>query len=446
MASAIYYGKSDSSANSEIKVVEVYGFTTGENGVNSLNKGDLLVVLFNAGNTNSNPRLTLRNGDSNQDINIGSDQGIEIKVKAIDISLSGAWSSGETKIFVYTADANDIYYFEMIGSVLGDANVYGNVKVVGANGQADGNIALSPNGARAIMDEAEGLSLQWTSNVGTNRQLGTLALSKNNEPISSIPLYYPTIEIPTIENTRQIWNQGPKPGGSADNNKYGVGWPFLTRNIPANVTFYSSSTGGIAQGQIGLFIGDKAGDNVDNYTIVNPFLVIELVDANGNTNIFGRKNLTLQAAQDGMIITGGTNEAGRKGDMKVQGTLEVTRKITARGGFSVTSAAGTKSDINNLDVLGTLYERGHMVPIAHYYLYRGDATNSIRIYDQEMKGMRDPRMICTLQDCPAGTAASVRYVSIETVDHKATGYFTVVLNATVTSVSINYMYYLPKVN
>ena len=407
----IYYGTCAVEANVQIKKVIVPAITTGENGVNQLIAGDLLVVLFKYGNTCDSPKIVIGNGDSTNEITITSDEGIAIKVKAEEISLAEAWVNGETKIFVYTQSiADSTYYFEMIGSVKGDSNIFGNVKVVDDSTVTGSNIAISPIGARTLLTETAGLTLNWDSPFtpgSTNALLGTLSILKGQEIVASgIPIYYPLQEIPTINYTNQLRNNGPKADGTL-NNDVGVGMPFLTKHIPGNVIFYSKDTD-----FIGLQIADRS-----NNTLTNQFLVVELVDARGNTNIFGRNNLTLTAAAGKHVIIGGNDEANRTGNTRINGTLDVANRATFSNGI----AASATSNVTRLAASEWLKVNGHTVPFGRSTIINVTAGDTdCTVVDSDIKNNNLPCVLCTLQDGLVGA----EYVVVSVDNSSFTIHFT----------------------
>lgn len=435
---SIYYGTCPTEASIAVKDVEITSMSN-NNGINNFGEGDILVILFHHTNTIDHPSIRISNTDSNEEISISNDVGVPIKIRASEVSLSEAWVDGETKIFVFTRGQNDVYYFELIGSIKGDANTIGNIKImdwstnIDADDDAAHSIALSPYGAQVMLDQTEGLVLNWNTGFaegGNNELLGELSILKNDKTIAqAIPIYYPTVVIPEINYTNQLWNNGPKKDETL-NNIIGAGNPFLTKYIPGNITFYSKENE-----LLGLQVAD-----INNNTLSNPYLIFEIADASGNTNIFSKGNITLNAAAGCKIIMGATNKNGRVGNTKIQGSLHTVGKLTVNGGFEVTSAAGTFSSINNLNVQGTLQIKGRAVPIAKQQIYDSTVTESVRLFDADIKGMRDPRIICTAQDGSEG----IKRVNVETVDHIATGYFTVYFIQPVSIVSINYMYYPPS--
>ena len=65
---SIYYGTCDTAALTDVKVVVVPSMF-GENGVNPLNEGDLLVVLFSNKNSIVGPKIAISNGDASYTTN-----------------------------------------------------------------------------------------------------------------------------------------------------------------------------------------------------------------------------------------------------------------------------------------------------------------------------------------------------------------------------------------
>ena len=418
---SIYYGTSSTSASEGVKQVVIPALV-GENGINPFNKGDVLIVLFDNANKNSSPSITISNGDSNNEITIFDDPGLIIKVQSNSVSLEDAWTGGETKIFVYTVGQNNEVYFEMIGSVKGDENIFGNIKVVDDPDNRDENTAISPEGATALLGRINDFVLDWDSDFAQGElteELGSLQIFKDGEPISNtIQLYYPIVEIPDINRTSQLTNNGPKSDGTL-NNDIGVGNPFLTKYIPANITFYNVD---------GLSRGIQVADRT-NTTLNNTQLVFEIKDPNSNTNIFGTHNLTLQAKNGGRIITGSNQDNGRNGNMQIRGFLYVGDKnegeswpstggITATG--KITGYNGLKIN-GQVQINGSLILNGRRVMPVRSQIIHIEANQSyLDLTDNDIQP--GAAAIVTLQDTPVGVDRVI--VEAYALDHKMRIYFT----------------------
>ena len=440
---SIYYGTCPTEASVAVKDVEITSMSN-DNGINNFDEGDILVILFHHTNTIDHPSIRISNTDSNEEISISNDVGVPIKVRASEVSLSEAWVDGETKIFVFTRGQNDVYYFELIGSIKGDANTIGNVKImdwstnIDADDDAAHSIALSPYGAQVMLDQTEGLVLNWNTGFaegGNNELLGELSILKNDRTIAqAIPIYYPTVVIPEINYTNQLWNNGPKKDETL-NNTIGAGNPFLTRYIPGNISFYSTGE------HLGLQVVERNGN-----TISNPYLIFEVTDANGNTNIFSKGNITFSAAPktgdtDHFIIMGGTTEGGRVGNTVINGTL----KVNGEANFPVGIKAKATSTMTTLHVSDSLKINNRDVLIGRYHIayFNGNET-AYTIYDEDIAKLKLNRVICTMQDGAVG----VDRVSVDSTNSCFTVHFTRPIPANLPhyphGISFNYICFRPQ--
>lgn len=97
--SRVYYGTCSTAANESEKVVEVLNpvFIDGQNNILDLVIGDVLVVKFDNGNTNSNPVIRLKVKDLNNNISVSADTGLTALIKE-----RYDWAEQEIMSFVYT--------------------------------------------------------------------------------------------------------------------------------------------------------------------------------------------------------------------------------------------------------------------------------------------------------------------------------------------------------
>ena len=416
MASMIYYGVSNTAANVQTKNVAVIGSTASENGVNLMLEGDLLVVLFQNNNTEDSPKLRISNGDSNFNTSVTSDSGVAIKVQSIDISLDGAWAAGETKTFVWTKGAGNVYYFEMLGSVKASNGVFGNVVVVNSDGDPDGSVAISVEGARELLNSATNFTLDWDTSFtsgDSNPVLGTLSLIKDGETLDDVVIRYPAPNIPTYSHTHQFINDGPQ------QTAIDAGNPFLTKYVPDKIYFYGVGS------TTGLHWVER-----ENNTWGTASLIYEMVDGNGNTNIWGHQNLTLNAKSGYTIRLGGTS--GWSGNTSINGTLSVHDLATLSNGLTVSSGTTNlkNTNINNstLNVSGSFVLNGHNVHIGTQVPTAEETpvdSRSVTLYDAVLTSKNLKSIICEIQDGSIG----VDRVSIELGGNGIpTGYFTVHFN------------------
>lgn len=97
--SRVYYGTCPTAASESEKVVEVLNpvFIDGQNNILDLVIGDVLVVKFDNGNTNSNPVIRLKVKDLNNNISVSADTGLTALIKE-----RYDWAEQEIMSFVYT--------------------------------------------------------------------------------------------------------------------------------------------------------------------------------------------------------------------------------------------------------------------------------------------------------------------------------------------------------
>lgn len=182
MASTIYYGKSATEGNEQIKRVQLINSTITES---SLQEGDILIVYFTQGLDTDNPKLVLYIGDINEEISIASDQGKSIYRTGNQPAQEGDWSAGETVTFIYTSNegitsANDNTYYWVITShnVRASSNSYGGVLI-----DADDSSAASIGKTKELINTAaSNNSLKYipTFAAGTETTIGNLYLYSSN--------------------------------------------------------------------------------------------------------------------------------------------------------------------------------------------------------------------------------------------------------------------------
>ncbi len=204
MASTIYYGKSATEGNEQIKRVRLVNSTITEN---SLQEGDILVVYFTEGLNTDNPRLVLYIGDINAEISSTSDQGKSIYRTGGEAAQEGDWAAGETVTFVYTSNesiisANDNTYYWVITShnVRASSDSYGGVLI-----DADDTSATSIAKTKELINTAASNNLleYIPTFAGTSTNIGQLSLysagtDNNNAGVTQVNISMPSFpNIPT---------------------------------------------------------------------------------------------------------------------------------------------------------------------------------------------------------------------------------------------------------
>lgn len=218
----------------------------------NFNKGDLLTVFFANGNSQSNPKLVIYVGDTEQETSTTSDEGKFIKTYDIRANLEEKWEAGETVIFAYTQLSNSqTYYWALV-----------NPQEEEEEEESSTNLTWEPISSE-ILDT-----------------LGTLTCNEASIDITfpletTIRSYIPNIQ--QVERTSQLINNGGPDGG---------GEPFITKYVPEDLYFNNSR---------GLSYVDS-NDNVHPYIILNDELnrlVIGDNSENSALNNIYLKNATI---------------------------------------------------------------------------------------------------------------------------------------------------------
>lgn len=385
MAGKIFYGTSETAAGTAKKAVNIINWATEkevtirqgsgddenvtiiDQAEGELTIGDILVVLFTNGNTSSSVELSLGNGTISNEVSVTNDAGIPVRSYAVDgASLAGAWATGEAKIFVLAEGKNDENYFEMLGSIKGDNSNFGNVKITDqVSDKADpaSNLTLSPSGVKSYVDNMTNLSLGWYG-VQSGSALGELSLKRDGKDLGKITINYPTVNVPTISSTNQILNDGPKSDPSnKDNNKYGVGNPFLTKNVPNRICFYKSAAGNPDYNtNTGIYYGDRGTSQIENQHLImnvcsNDQYNVDIYNPHANrptsaTNFHGY--ITLNPAPNSWVRIGESPGYGGnlwvKGDTILNGDLTINKNLTIKGSLNYTG----NQTFNNLTTFSRL--------------------------------------------------------------------------------------------
>lgn len=218
----------------------------------NFNKGDLLTVFFANGNSQSNPKLVIYVGDTEQEASTTSDEGKFIKTYDVRANLEEKWEAGETVIFAYTQLSNSqTYYWALV------------------------------NPQEEEEEEESSTNLTWEPISSENLDtLGTLTCNEASIDITfpletTIRSYIPNIQ--QVERTSQLINNG----GPDDE-----GEPFITKYVPEDLYFNNSR---------GLSYVDS-NDNVHPYIILNDELdrlVIGDNSENSALNNIYLKNATI---------------------------------------------------------------------------------------------------------------------------------------------------------
>ena len=259
-----FYGICNSADDATKKHVIVSDLEVAQQGFD-FNKGDLLTVFFANGNTQSQPKLVIYIGDTEQETSTSLDSGKFVKTYDENADAAGAWGPGETVIFAYTKKSNtNEYYWELVNAVHASNSVYGVTTVFDKDDSEpsdpnelklsewiasqeepeDSDSAITPNTIKRLFNlltaESDngriGLNWEPANTQGSLDTLGTLSLNGGMED-SGIDIKYPLVALidsrmgEPLRYTHQLENDGgPNDGGE----------PFITKKVPENLYFNNS--------------------------------------------------------------------------------------------------------------------------------------------------------------------------------------------------------------
>ena len=199
MASNIYYGICTTAGNEQNKQVRLANVSSESEGLH-LQKGDILSVYFVHKNEANGVTLTLSIGDINQEYNTS----VSVDESGFNTSIigvaPGAWTDGEVVNFSYThngsvvENADNSYYWEMVGKPIATSDTYGDVILDGQNLAT----AASQNRVNALIDARGVKRLTYISAVDVTQTIGTLRLDTDYPNGSSDEGTPITIAIPSI--------------------------------------------------------------------------------------------------------------------------------------------------------------------------------------------------------------------------------------------------------
>ena len=189
MASTIYYGKSETPANTQVKRVVMEE-------VPNFQPGDILSVYFTYGNSFNGPTLVVTNGDVNQNNAISNDTGLSILAPGQGTAVIGSWTDGEVVNFSYTEVPNNVFYWELIGKSIATDTIYGGV-LLDATGDNENNSAISVSAAKRLLSSAAVGSISYeTRQFETATEVGDLTLTTYNPVTGDTDTQTATIVIP----------------------------------------------------------------------------------------------------------------------------------------------------------------------------------------------------------------------------------------------------------
>lgn len=314
MAVKVYYGKCTSASDVPNKAVVVP-----EIDENTLQEGDLLVVYFSQNNTASEPKIVIYNDTPQNQDSIASDEGRFVKTNDIDIHAAEIWEAGETVIFCYTLETDNIggnsntYYWELVEGAPATTDVYGVTKLadVGDNNFTDWIAAAADDETTAVTPAI--LSKLYNLLIGGEEEEEGLAPSgwepareaENPTLLGTLTVVGQPFEITYPLEDEVIRIVGDIPDRTSDliNDGEGVeGLPFITKYIPDDLFFTNGS---------GLYISG-------NDTSVAPYITLN--DSNNKTLLKGVSGIKLDSPTE---VTGVLNTK----NIVTTGTLSATGNI-----------------------------------------------------------------------------------------------------------------------
>ena len=298
MASNIYYGICATEGAVSEKEVQLVNVSSELEGLH-LQKGDFLSVYFVNGNEANGVTLTLFIGDINQEYNTSASVDETVYNTGVVGVAPGAWVDGEVVNFSYThngsvvENADNNYYWEMVGKPIATSSTYGDVILDGD----DPATAASQNKVEELIDERGIKRLSYTSAADVTQTIGTLRLDTDYPDGTSEEGTSITIAIPEFPTDI-----------SAFNNDAGyltkvIGTSLLFNGVESNSKQIGVNTeGGIENGTTIIDLCDDSNSD----TIINSL-------GNINLNPTGHVNITLPTNKQ-LNVSGGNGIACDKLD------------------------------------------------------------------------------------------------------------------------------------
>ena len=300
VASNVYYGICTTAGDTQNKQVQLVNVSSELEGFH-LQKGDILSVYFVNKNEANGVILTLFIGDINQEYN-SSTSVDESGFNTSTIGVApGAWTDGEVVIFSYThngsvvENADNNYYWEMVGKPIATSDTYGDVILDGD----DLGTAASQNKVNALID-ARGVKELAYDDVSTGSTvIGHLRLDTHYS--DSIVYQDPPIDI-TIPDLPKNVSYFKNDAGYIKNP---IGTSLLFNGTESNSRQIGVNTEGESEG--GTIIIDLCDDS-NSDTIINSLNDI-------NLNPTGHVNITLPTNESQLNVLGGNGIACDKLDI-----------------------------------------------------------------------------------------------------------------------------------
>ena len=215
--SMVYYGICDTAAGEQVKVVNVANPVFKGERLLDLVIGDILVVKFDNGNTNTNPKIQLKITEPNQNIGVSADTGLTVATEE-----RYDWTAQGIVSFVYTyIGSNNGASFSEEGVEITSENsteVVANyawkpIEVPLASDDVYGVTKLITNIDNLIGNENQPVSYNVIQNLIENGSLGLIYNSENgNLTLNTSGNKTVNIPIP-LTKTSQLVNDG---GGEGD--------------------------------------------------------------------------------------------------------------------------------------------------------------------------------------------------------------------------------------
>lgn len=291
VASNIYYGICTTAGNEQNKRVRLANVSSESEGLH-LQKGDILSVYFVHKNEANGVTLTLSIGDINQEYNTS----VSVDESGFNTSIigvaPGAWTDGEVVNFSYThngsvvENADNSYYWEMVGKPIATSNTYGDVILDGS----DLATAASQNKVNALIDARGVKELAYEDVAVGSTIIGHLRLDTHYS--DRIEYQDPPIDI-TIPNIPTKISDLPNDAG------------YITNEIGTNLTF----TGDSKQIKINNNGGTTIIDLCDSSNNPPDVAINSLHDINLNPT--NQVNITLPANKQ-LNVSGGNGIACNK--------------------------------------------------------------------------------------------------------------------------------------
>ncbi len=329
MASTIYYGKSETPVDVQVKRIILKE-------IPSFQLGDILSVYFKEGNSVDYPTLVISNGDVNENNVISNDTGLSIYTPGQGSNAIGAWTDGEVVNFSYTEKIDNVFGWEIIGKSIATNTIYGSVLL---DGDSDKSAISKGEVKRLLTSTTVGTINYQSRDLGEQATpIGDLTLTTYNPATGETNTQTATVEIPY-------------------------------KNVPTNVSFFENDAAYINESATAVTNGIlfKSKNNInDTLRVRNDNKSSTVINLNNNGN------LSLTPISGDTVINSGLTVNG-----VISGEFNATAPSTIPN--LTVDTINVTTDGEGLTVQGNTHLQGNTVIDS---LNIGDTPLSSYVYDK----------------------------------------------------------------